>query len=81
MLLSFNAFSQEKETTSGEEKSLRRYLFYPVGDTKGPNYRKVFDEYILDLEYLQRHKKLPESKVVEEDLSQMSRDEIIELSY
>ncbi|MDD4557145.1 MAG: hypothetical protein PHE89_07500 [Alphaproteobacteria bacterium] len=62
-----------------EYKSLRRYLKYPVRDVTAPEYRKVFDEYIIDLEHLQKYDELPDNPKKTEDLSKMNYNGPIKL--
>ncbi|MFV0626381.1 MAG: hypothetical protein ACK5N8_03410 [Alphaproteobacteria bacterium] len=69
-------FSNEEFKDKG---SLKRFLIYPEDDREAPEYRKVYDEYILDVEELQIYGELPPNRKKDEDLSKMSHDSPIQL--
>lgn len=60
-------------------KSLKRFLKYSPNDKKAPVYRKVFDEYILDVEYIQKYNKMPHNPKKDEDLAKMNYNGAITL--
>jgi predicted transcriptional regulator len=62
----------EKNNNVLSEKTLRRFLKYPMEDPKVPSYRKTFDEYIVDLEYIQRFNKIPRNLNKDNDLAKMN---------
>lgn len=62
-----------------EKGSIRRFLVYDEDDKEAPEYRKVFDEYILDLEELQEYGEIPENRKKDEDLAKMNYNGPIQL--
>lgn len=66
----------EKPKEAPVGKSLHKYLYYNEYDQEAPEYRKVFDEYILDLEHLRRTGSLPNNPKKDLDLSQIEQNSV-----
>lgn len=61
-------------------KSIRRFMNYSDSEReKAPPYRRVFDEYIVDLEHIQKYNEIPNNPKKDEDLAKMSVDGAIAL--
>ncbi len=75
VLFCSEAWAEENAAApEAEKKDIRRFLRYDVNDKTAPYYRKVRDEYILDLEQIQKNKEMPQNAAKDRDLARMSKE-------
>lgn len=83
LFIVFPIFAHSADLSSSpstkDEQSLRRYLYYAENDSQAPYYRKAFDEYIIDLEHIQKFNKLPYNSAKESDFLKMRYDVVVPL--